>query len=174
MSRKMLAVAAFALMAPLAMAQAQIQFGIAAGATVPTGDIKPYTETGYHAMVTAGIHPPLAPVGFRVDGLFTEMNATAPANSKMRIMGANANAVLSMPGVVVLSPYIIGGVGMYQTKITSGAVSGSNSDPGVNVGVGIKFGLAGFGAFGEIRYHAVMNDGTDKIRFIPITFGITM
>ena len=40
MSRKMLAVAAFALFAPIAMAQAQLplKFGVGAGASIPNGD----------------------------------------------------------------------------------------------------------------------------------------
>src|SRR3954468_9666361 len=72
MSRKMLAVAAFALMAPVAMAQAQLKFGVGAGASVPSGDLADGVETGYHALVTAGIKPPLSPVGFRVDGMFNQ------------------------------------------------------------------------------------------------------
>src|SRR3954464_3256763 len=74
MSRKMLAVAAFALMAPIAMAQAQFKFGVAAGATLPSGDLSDLNETGYHLMATAGVHPPLSPVGFRVDGMFNQLN----------------------------------------------------------------------------------------------------
>jgi hypothetical protein len=173
MSRKMLAVALFALVTPVAVSQAQLSFGIGAGASVPTGDTKPYTATGYHLMATAGIHPPLAPVGFRVDGMFHEFDAKpATADTKIRVMGATANAVLSMPGAIVLSPYVIGGVGTYNYKVKTPTTSSDMNELGVNIGAGIKFGLAGFGAFGEVRYHAIMNDGTDKIRFIPVTFGI--
>lgn len=174
MSRKMLAVAALALMAPIAMAQAQLSFGIAAGASVPSGNLDGL-QTGYHVMATAGVHPPLAPVGFRVDGMFNEFNFDSPSTEKFRIMGLNANAVLSMPGAVVLSPYAIGGVGMYNSKSTIAAAESSN-DFGVNLGAGIKFGLAGFSAFGEVRWHNIMADngtgGTTNVRFIPITFGI--
>lgn len=181
MSRKLLAVAAFALVAPVAAAQAQISFGIGAGASIPGGDLSNATtgvETGYHVLVTAGIHPPLAPVGFRVDGMFNEFNSksTAANPPKLRIMGVNANAVLSMPGLIVLSPYAIGGVGMYQRKSTAAGAT-SASDLGVNIGAGIKFGLAGFGAFAEARYHYIMAEKvgtvTPKVNFIPITFGIT-
>lgn len=178
MSRKMLAVAAFALMAPIAMAQAQLKFGIGAGASVPNGDLADATDMGYHFLATAGVKPPLAPVGFRVDGMFNQFNFKAPFDDQsLRIMGLNANAVLSMPGAVVLSPYLIGGVGMYNSK-ASGAGSTSSNDLGVNIGGGISFGLAGFGAFAEIRFHDVMgkdaSDNTVHSRFIPITFGITM
>jgi hypothetical protein len=177
MSRKMLAVAALALMAPVAIAQAQLKFGVGAGASVPNGDFATGIETGYHLLVTAGIQPPLAPVGFRVDGMFNQFKAEAPSTSKLNLMGVTANAVLSMPGAIVLAPYGIGGVGMYRSSI-SPSVAGVDpvNDLGVNIGAGIKFGLAGFGAFAEIRLHNIMSDdgsgGTTNSRFIPITFGI--
>ena len=175
MSRKMLAIAAFALVAPFTMAQAQLKFGIGAGASLPGGDMKDGLETGYHLMATAGIQPPLAPVGFRVDGSFNEFNQKSPATEKTRIMGLTANAVLSMPGAVVLSPYAIGGVGMYNSKST-GAGSESSNDMGVNIGAGIKFGLAGFSAFGEIRWHKIFPEEVlgvkPNVSYIPITFGI--
>ena len=123
--------------------------------------------------------PAVAPVGFRVDGMFNQFNykSTALSGEHTNVMGLNANAILSMPGAIVLSPYVIGGVGMYKsTSSISGA--GSSTDPGVNIGAGVSFGLAGFGAFAEIRLHNVMVDngsgGTTNSRFIPITFGITM
>jgi hypothetical protein len=176
MSRNTFIVAALALLAPVAVAQAQINFGIAAGASVPSGNFANSVETGYHLMATAGLQPPLAPIGLRVDGMFNEFNAKAPATSKLRVMGVTANAVLSMPGAIVLSPYVIGGVGMYNTRSTAPNVP-SNGDFGFNVGAGIKFGLAGFSAFGEARWHSVKSNNTttsadDSFRFIPITFGI--
>jgi hypothetical protein len=178
MSRKLLAVAAFALMAPIAAAQGQLKFGIGAGATIPSGDLSDATETGYHLLATAGIAPPLSPVGFRVDGMFNQMNfkSTLLDGESARIMGLNANAVLGMPGAMVVSPYAIGGVGFYNT---SSSIDGdeSESDIGVNIGAGVKFGLAGFGAFAEIRFHHLFKEEvsgtTPKFQFIPITFGIT-
>ncbi|MEO5567626.1 MAG: outer membrane beta-barrel protein [Gemmatimonadaceae bacterium] len=177
MLRKMFAVAGFALIAPVAMAQAQISFGIGAGASIPNGDFANGIETGYHLLATVGVHPPLAPVGFRVDGMFNQFKGESPSTSKLNLLGVNANAVLSMPGAIVLSPYLIGGVGMYRSSI-SPKITGvdAETDLGVNIGAGIKFGLAGFGAFGEISLHNIMGDdgagNNVNSRFIPITFGI--
>src|SRR5690242_16339610 len=94
MSRKMLAVAAFALMAPIAMAQAQLKFGIGAGASLPGGDLKDGFDTGYHLLVTAGVQPPLSPVGFRVDGAFNQFGEKSPGTDNFRVMNLSANAVL--------------------------------------------------------------------------------
>lgn len=179
MSRKMFAIAALALVAPVMASRAQLSLGVGAGASLTSGDLSTSNEMGYHLMATVGIHPPLAPVGFRADAMFNEFNSksTAANAPKQRIMGVNANAVLGLPGLIVLSPYVIGGVGMYQSKSTAAGATSSN-DLGVNIGAGIKFGLAGFGAFGEARFHHIMVEkptvgATPKIRFIPITFGIT-
>ena len=179
MSRKMLAVAAFALMAPVAMAQAQLKFGVAAGASIPNGDIADVVETGYHLMATAGIQPPLSPVGFRVDGMWNQLNykSTIASGENVRIMALTANAVLGMPGAMVVKPYAIGGVGMYNSK-ASVAGAEADSDLGVNIGAGVSFGLAGFSAFGEIRLHNVFPEQPatgpkTNFRFIPVTFGIT-
>lgn len=171
MSRKMLAVAAFALVAPVMAARAQVSIGVAAGASVPTGTSADAVETGYHVMATLGIMPPLAPVGFRVDGMFNEFNSKSTVTDvKTRISALTANAVFSAPGVVVLSPYLIGGLGMYNTTLSPKPTTFSASnDLGFNLGGGIKFGLAGFGAFGEIRYHQITDGG---YKFVPITFGI--
>jgi len=172
----MLAVAAFALMAPVAMAQAQLKFGIGAGASLPGGDMKDGVETGYHLMATAGVQPPLSPVGFRVDGSFNQFSDKSPSTENFRIMGLTANAVLGMPGAMVVKPYAIGGVGMYNSK-SSAAGSESSNDMGVNLGAGVSFGLAGFSAFGEIRWHKLFPDAVAGIKpnisYIPITFGIT-
>jgi opacity protein-like surface antigen len=175
MSRKMLAVAAFALMAPVAMAQAQLKFGVGLGASLPGGDIKDGLDMGYHAMVTAGIQPPLSPVGFRVDGAFNQFKEKSPGTDNLRIMSLSANAILGMPGAMVVKPYAIGGVGMYNSK-NSGGGDGSN-DLGVNLGAGVSFGLAGFNAFGEIRWHKMFLEEVlgvkPNVSYIPITFGIT-
>jgi hypothetical protein len=164
-------------MAPVAMAQAQLKFGVGAGASVPNGDFSNGVETGYHFLVTAGVKPPLAPVGFRVDGMFNQFNLKALSSESFRVMGLHANAVLSMPGAMVVTPYAIGGVGMYRSS-SSVPNSGTSNDLGANIGGGISFGLAGFGAFAEIRLHNLFVDdgagGTTSQRFIPITFGITM
>jgi hypothetical protein len=177
MSRKFLTVL-MAWVAPIACAQAQLKFGIAAGASRPNGDFAASNKSGYHAMVTAGIQPPLAPVGVRIDGMFNRFDyqGTLLEGESDRIAALSANAVLGVPGVpLVASPYLIGGAGIYNRKASvEGATSSSTA--GFNLGAGIKFGLAGFGAFGEARLHWIMaNDaeGLASARFIPITFGIT-
>ena len=69
----------------------------------------------------------------------------------------------------VMSPYVIGGVGMYNGKV-NGATE-STTDMGLNGGVGLRFSLGGLSTFGEVRYHHVFAEGT-AYNYVPLTFGI--
>jgi hypothetical protein len=172
MSRKMFAVVALALIAPVMAAKAQVSFGVAAGAAVPSGSFGDSFDMGYNLTALVAVSPPLSPVGLRVDGMFNEFNSKSTilgATQKYRISALTANAVFKAPGVIVLSPYLMGGLGTYNSKIASS--SSSSNDFGWNLGGGIKFGLAGFAAFGEIRYHQIQSSGS-SLKFIPITFGV--
>ena len=49
------AVLAVAVSAPAAQAQNPMSFGIAAGASIPTGDYGDFFKTGFHGMATVGL-----------------------------------------------------------------------------------------------------------------------
>jgi hypothetical protein len=75
---------------------------------------------------------------------------------------------------MVASPYLIGGVGMYNSKIDADDDefdTEGQTDFGINIGIGTKFNLSGFGTFAEIRYHNIFTEGSST-QFLPITFGI--
>jgi opacity protein-like surface antigen len=164
--------------------QNPMTFGIAAGATFPTGDIGDGASTGFHGLVTLGAMPALVPFGVRIDGMYHSLDVedfddgvlTFTGNS-LQILGLTANGVFSMPGMMVTSPYLIGGIGYYNTKLKSDDFdSDGESNFGLNIGIGAKFNLGGFGTFAEVRYHNIF-DGDDDLdigntAFIPLTFGI--
>jgi hypothetical protein len=173
----MTAVIALGASSTVAQAQSPMTFGIAAGASIPTGDAADFVETGFHGILTLGVRPAMMPFGMRIDGMFNSLAADdAFGDGDLRILGLSANAVLAMPATVT-SPYLIGGLGFYNTKFNSDDPlldSDSESNFGLNIGVGAQFNLSGFGTFAEIRYHNIF-DGEDDFgntAFIPITFGI--
>ena len=179
MSRKLLmavALAGFAL--PLAAAHAQMGFGAAAGLSAPLGDFGKGVDAGYHVTGIVTFSAPLAPVGLRVEGSFNEFNfKSSPAiTGKTRIVSGTANAVFSSPGII--GPYLIGGLGIYHSSATCTGCNTTSSKVGFNGGGGLKFGLAGFSAFLEARYHYVPSGttagvSTSATQYIPISFGIT-
>ena len=169
----MTAVLAIAASAPAAQAQNPMSFGIAAGATIPTGDLGDVVKTGFHGMATLGFSPAMVPFGVRIDGMYNSMEGKGDvSDAKLRVIGLTANGVWQMPGMVT-SPYLIGGVGYYNSDVDIEGVD-SSSDFGLNVGIGAKFNLSGFGTFAEIRYHNIFDGEGDvgNSSFIPITFGI--
>lgn len=173
----MTAILAIAASAPNAQAQNPMSFGIAAGASIPTGDLGDAVKTGFHGMATLGVTPALVPFGLRIDGMFNQLAGKADVITvgdeiDLRVLGLTANGVWQMPGMVA-SPYLIGGVGYYNTKFDLDGADAEN-DFGLNVGIGMKFNLSGFGTFAEVRYHSIFNGGDDvgNMAFIPLTFGI--
>ena len=173
----MTAIVAIAASAPAAQAQNPMTFGIAAGASIPMGDLADNdffsTKTGWHGLATLGFMPSMLPFGMRIDGMYNSMGIEDADDVSFRIIGANANAIIAMPAMVA-SPYLIGGIGMYNTKLDTDDpdfdIKGE-TDFGINVGIGTKFNLSGFGTFAEIRYHNIFSEGSST-QFLPITFGI--
>ena len=171
----MTAVVAIAMSASAVQAQNPVSFGIAAGASIPMGDLgDDFAKTGWHGMATLGFMPSMLPFGMRIDGMYNSMSLEdAFGDASVRIIGANANAIIAMPAMVT-SPYLIGGVGMYNSKLDSDDpdfdVDGE-TDFGINIGIGAKFNLSGFGTFAEIRYHNIFTED-NSTQFLPITFGI--
>ena len=161
------AVLAFSATASVVHAQNPMTFGIAAGASIPTGDLGDFVGTGFHGMATLGFMPSMLPFGMRIDGMYNSMDGKDDADFTAKIIAVTANGVFAMPGMMA-SPYIIGGLGFYNTDFDTGA--DAENDFGINVGVGAKFNLSGFGTFAEARYHHIFAE--DALQFIPITFGI--
>lgn len=183
MSRKLLTTVALAVFAlPLATTQAQMGFGVAAGLSAPMGDFGTVVDAGYHLTGLMTVSAPLAPVGLRLEGSFSEFNYKSgifSTSAKARLLSATANAVVSSPGI--MGPYLIGGLGIYNSSAScSGCSSSSTSKIGFNGGGGFRFGLSGFSAFLEARYHyipggtnATTGGANSSTQVIPFSFGVT-
>ena len=70
-----------------------------------------------------------------------------------------------------MRPYLIGGAGIYGYKSDVSGAS-TNTDFGLNGGIGASFPLSGFNTFVEARYHHIFTD-VSATQFIPVTFGIS-
>jgi hypothetical protein len=114
----------------------------------------------------------MIPIGLEADGMFTRFNASELEDSHMQILSGSLNAVINLP-TPGITPYIIGGVGMYNGKATIAGESGEGStDVGVNVGGGVRLGLPGIGGvFAEARLHNIFGEG-ESARFVPVSVGI--
>lgn len=87
-----------------------------------------------------------------------------------------ANALYSVNSASMVKPYLLGGVGMYNSKATidlgsTGGSTPSSTDLGIQVGGGLRFQLSGFSTFLEAKYVNVFTDGSST-NWLPITFGV--
>ena len=179
---------ACAVFAPARTANAQVgtilhpvQIGVAAGAAVPVSDLGNSFSTGFNVTGTIAINVPLLPIGFRIDAAYNQLGAKGPtttptspsggsSNVNAKIAGVTGNVVFGIPGAIVISPYLIGGVGYYRVSSSAtGSVASNNF--GFNAGAGVKLPLLVFSAFAEARYNRVSENG-GSTSFIPVTVGV--
>lgn len=139
-----------------------ISFNIAAGATIPTGDLGDFTDVGYNLTVGLGGRQAGSPLGFRAEGMYNEWGiSNTSLKTHTGAVTANATYDFGTPSTTG-NFYGIGGLGYYFS-------GNSANDFGWNIGGGFKFPLSGFSAYVEARYHAVSNQNRS---FVPIVFGL--
>jgi len=148
------------------IAPKSVQFGVAAGAAIPTSDLSNAFNTGFNVTGVLGFQPDMIPLGVRVDVAYNQFGRKV-AGANAHFTSVTGNLVYKIPSTGV-SPYLIGGAGWYNTA-TGGA--SSENDFGWNLGGGITLPLSGFETFIEARYNQVQVTG-GSLKFIPVTFGV--
>lgn len=174
------ALVALAGVAP-AMAQSGAKFSVGGGLTLPLGDFGDVSSTGWHGLAAVGFQPANLPVGFQVDAMYHRFgleDAPDGFDGNTQVIQGTANVVYTFTTAQASTfhPYLIGGVGLYNSKPVGDdfqAIVGdeSSTDFGINAGAGFDFQAGAVGLFVEGRFHNVFSDGSDS-NFIPITVGI--
>ena len=162
-----LGVAAFA--SSRSAGQSPARLGLDAGVTAPVSGYGSDKDLGYHLGLLVDVRIPESVLGFRVDGAFTEIGY-AGNSTKEDIWLLNANALLKAPTGTTVVPYAIGGFGIYNSHRTLFLANNSSTDPGFNIGGGLRFERHDVTTFVEARYHKV--SGERGIRILPITLGV--
>jgi hypothetical protein len=165
--------------APSARAQSSSSLGIAAGATVPLSSYADDKNTGYHLGLVFDLQTPWSPFSARIDGDFSELKYKG-SSTKEQIWMATASFVARVPNATRVTPYVIGGLGVYNRHRTLVFGNTSSTHLGFNGGAGLRFGGANGYTFLEIRYHRAgagpepQNTSERRdIRMVPITFGVS-
>ncbi|MEO6864921.1 MAG: outer membrane beta-barrel protein [Gemmatimonadaceae bacterium] len=150
--------------------------GISGGASIPTGDLSQFANTGYNVGGHVALGTPALPISFRGDVNYDNFGAKGTGSSNAHIWSYTANAVYEVPTMTGIRPYVIGGIGGFTpgNSYTSGGTTvtaTSGTKFGFDVGGGLTIPLSGFNAFVEARYNRY-NDGGGTTSFVPITFGV--
>jgi opacity protein-like surface antigen len=182
--------------------------GASGGLGVPVGDFGERVKTGFNVGAHLAFKPAVLPFGVRVEGQFNrfgikgvglddlgggdidgEFDEEFPfdfdIDGNARIISGTINGVLGVPAASsAVRPYLIGGAGVYNEKVSINilglSVSDSRNKFGLNGGAGIEFGLGGLAAFIEARYHVIFDAEDDEetgasgsnTQYVPISFGI--
>lgn len=149
-------------------AEAQvIRAGLAAGPSIPVGDLGNVASTGFHAQGMLGLQLPLLPVRFRGELLFQRFPLDTDGNFQQ--FAGVANVLYTLVPTPMITPYLIGGVGVYNSRFGNG--NGSSTDFGLNGGAGIRINLLVAELIAEGRFHHVLADN-GSLQTIPITIGV--
>jgi outer membrane protein with beta-barrel domain len=172
-SRLLLACATGTLMVTSA-AQAQVQFSLGAGAGIPLGTFDDVVKLGWQATGAVSFTPASLPVSFQVDGTYGRFSDETPFDISNQLIYGTADAVYRFQSAAStrFRPYLIAGLGIYNSKATGDdALGGSSTNFGLNAGAGLDFRAGSAALFLEGRFHNVFSDGPN-VKFIPLNFGI--
>ena len=120
-------------------------------------------KTGWNAGALLNFGFVNSPVGLRVDGSWNQFNfKNVTSSPHFRVLDATADAVFNFGTQSPAQFYVLGGVGVYNFKVTGNDnnfdfSSGSTTKFGLNGGVGVKFTAGPVAPFVEARYHYVFS-----------------
>ncbi|MFL5402694.1 MAG: hypothetical protein ACJ8BF_07740 [Gemmatimonadales bacterium] len=150
------------------------EFSLGAGIGIPLGNFDDAVKIGWQATGAIAFAPRSLPVGIQVDGTFSRFSDEGSLDVKNQLIYGTANAVYRFKSSAdtKLRPYLIGGLGVYNSKLTGNdALSESSTKFGINVGAGCDFKAGGVGLFVEGRFHNVFVSGPN-VEFFPINVGV--
>ena len=166
-----------------AMAQGA-EFSLGGGLGIPLSDFDDVANLGWHGLAGVSFVPEGSPVGIQVDGQYQQYKlddeVVLSDDLKQRLIFGTANAVYKFNTAegTAFRPYLIGGGGVYNVKVTGeddvgGVIDTDNSVTkfGLNAGAGFDFKAGSAGLFVEGRFHNVFTEGSN-LTFIPISVGI--
>jgi opacity protein-like surface antigen len=185
----------------------RVDFSAGGGFSVPTGRMGNNVDTGWNFDVRGG-YKPSRNIALDLDFNYNRWNLNSTALASVgepdgytTIWSVSFTPVLKGSPHWHLSPYILGGPGLYYRNLTltqPGVVNTIICDPffgycfttqvgvdqvvassttykmGVNGGAGIEFrlGESHLKAFGEARYSRMFTTHGDDMTFVPVTFGL--
>ena len=168
MKRTMRWLVMVALMAGAGRLSAQ-RIMVGGGLLMPMGDYKNADKMGFIGQ--AGVGFPAGPIGIRIEGDYGQTSHKSPTSGNSKIIGGMGAAVYHFKSPASITPYVLGGVGMYNVKVTVGSVSASETKFAFGVGAGLEMKMTSMSLYLEAKYMNIATSGS-ATTFIPITVGL--
>jgi opacity protein-like surface antigen len=155
------------------------EFSLGGGATLPLGSFDDAFKLGWHGTGAVSFVPQNIPVGFQIDGTYSQLSDETPADIKSQLIYGTGNVVykFKVSEETKFRPYLIGGAGAYNIKAKGDGVplglDESVTKFGLNAGAGFDFKAGSAGVFVEGRFHNVFTEGENR-SFIPFTVGVRL
>jgi hypothetical protein len=169
-----------------ATAAAQVRGLVGVGLGIPVGNFASTNDGGNAeaggGTALAGLEwlPEGRTYGLRLDGAYNRFCTSVCSQDggnldvRYRFLNANLSGLLEVPvGAEWFRPYLIAGFGVYNYRLEGNDVPDglqSNTDVGINAGVGGVYRLGRVGLFAEGRFHYIFADSSD-IEYIPVMVG---
>ena len=157
-------------------AQTGTTLGVGLGITNPMGDWGDNAvigdKMGFNFGVGAGLAlGRTAPVRLRVEGSYTQTSHQTGIDGNTKLMGAMVSLVYPFATPGKIKPYILGGLGFYNVKVSQATSDTSKTSVGFGGGAGIRFPMTSMSLFVEARY---LTAKAFDLTFaqLPITAGI--
>src|SRR5688500_6138315 len=153
---------------------APVRLGLGGGFTMPVGDIADLTYGGVNLAASLTYDPVRLPVGFDVEGTYHNFAPKDKAQRNSHVMSVTGGIRIPITGTLG-EPYLMAGVGYYNTQGPATGATDAERDLGGYGGVGIRFRTSRMQVHLRAGFHEIIaeNDGTGRSRsreLIPITF----
>jgi opacity protein-like surface antigen len=152
------------------------RLGIGGGLIMPTGDYKTSDKMGWLVGADATYWLMGAPVGIRVEGSYSQTSHKNGVDGNSKIIGGMGDIVYAFgTQKEQIRPYILGGIGLYNVKVTIPSLSVDTSVTkvgfGGGAGVAFKLGAGGTRFFVEGKFVSVATGGGSNTTFLPFRAG---
>lgn len=159
-------------------ASAPIRLGLGGGFTLPVGDIGDLTNGGINLAASLAWDPARLPVGFDVEGTYHNFAPKETADRNSRVLAVTGGIRIPIAGTLG-EPYVMAGVGYYNTQGPATGATDAERDIGGYGGVGIRFRTQRLQVHLRAAFHEIIaeKDGEGRSRsreLIPITFTIVL
>jgi len=146
------------------------RFGIKAGVAMPLGDFGDVAGLGIHAGAHVGMPLGTGNWGLRFDADYGRYAGEGIIDNVSQLGGV-ANVILNVQTESAWKPYLLAGLGYYNTKVEAGGGSVDDSNMAFNVGAGYNFTMGSSNLFTELRFLSIQTDG-DALNAFPIVIGL--